>query len=969
MRIHIREEIERSAARLPASLRAELTDWTEALDERHPDSGLEAFAGRLEDLLRLVASSQFAAGILLRDWDRVGARGPAGLALRPMAEIDAALDDLVENAGTRPAFLRGLRRVRNRGLVRVLWHDLVGGGPVETTLAALSALAESLLDAARRYASAQIEPRFGPAVNEGESQPLIVLAMGKLGGRELNFSSDIDLVFLYPAECQTSGPRTISAHEFFAKVARETVALLEETTSDGFVYRVDTRLRPFGKSGPPVVSFAALESYLVEHGRGWERYAYVKARPVTGTAASIHADRLMADIVRPFVYRRYLDYGVFESLRDMQTLIAGEVRKRELADDVKLGPGGIREIEFIVQSLQLVRGGGAERLRTPELRSAMSAAVGDKDLSGDVARRLTEAYDLLRRVENAVQAIRDQQTHRLPASEADRDRLTAALGYPDWPALLDAISEARRFVSAQFRAIGRRDETDGQGDLERKRLESLWSSRADAAAWQAGMEALGLAEAERLAEFVAARAAALEVRRLDAVAAKRVRRFIANLLLTLKGRGNPETALHRTVEVAESVYRRSAYLALLNENPQVLGRLVDLCERSRYLSSVLVRHPVLLDELIDARIFDEPPAEGDISADLSRRLADLDESDTESRVAALADFKRATMFRIAVADFAGSIPLMKVSDRLTELAERIIAECLTMARSDLLRQFGEPTCEVDGVRQTADLGVIAYGKLAGLELSYSSDLDLVFVHDSRGAKQRSSGARSLDNQVYFSRLVRRLVHFLTTPSPAGILYEIDTRLRPSGRSGLLVSSIDAFERYQKEDAWTWEHQALLRSRPIAGSAIVAREFRRIRSLTLRERVRRQSLKDDVLSMRRKMRAQLDRSAPDRFDLKQGEGGIADIEFLVQYRVLLHAGDHPAVFRYPDNIRQLDALADAGYCRPEDAARLQDVYRSYRAYAHRQALDELAPFAPQTAFAEDRDFVTRLWRETFGRGDD
>jgi glutamate-ammonia-ligase adenylyltransferase len=961
---HVKHAIQQAIGRLPATLREEVRSWCERLEARYPGDGLSAFPGEPGLLIRLVASSPYAAGVLLRDWASFAGAAAADIGPPDAAGLAERFDRLLESASSRASFMAGLRRLRNRSLVAILWRDIADGPATSVTLKALSDLAEAALDAAVKYATRQSSERFGVALKDGEALPLIVLAMGKLGGRELNFSSDIDIIFLYPADCETSGPRQISAHEYFGKIAREAVTLLEQTTEDGFVYRVDTRLRPFGNSGPPVVSFAALESYLVDHGRGWERYAYVKARPVTATAASEHARRLMSDIVGPFVFRRYLDYGIFESLRDMQARIAAEVRKRELANDVKLGPGGIREIEFIVQSLQIVRGGNTPALQTTGLRAAMFAAVGDKDMSRETADRLIEAYDLLRRVENAIQAARDQQKHALPSSAEDRDRLAVALDYPDWPALDDAIVTTRRWVSDQFRSIGMRDAAARKADPEREVLETLWSSRAPAADWLPGIEALGIAEADEIAEIVARLADAPEVRRIDAVAARRLRRFIANLLLALRRCDSPVIALSRTIEVAESVFRRSAYLALLNENPQVLERLVDLCARSIYLTAELVRYPVLLDELIDARIIEEPPAPGDITREFRVWLEQTEENDAEARIESIAEFKRATLFRLAVADFGGSIPLMKVSDRLTELAEQIIGECLALAYVDVTRQFGEPTFEEAGTVHIAGLGVIAYGKLAGFELSYGSDLDLVFVHDSRGEKQQTNGARPVDNQVFFSRLVRRLVHFLTAPTAAGSLYEIDTRLRPSGRSGLLVTSIDAFARYQEENAWTWEHQALLRSRPVAGSQSVAEAFSRIRSGILRDAVRRDTLREDVLDMRHKMRAQLDKSDAQRFDLKQGAGGVADIEFLVQYLVLLQAADHPAVIDYPDNIRQLDALAEAGCRDPATIGRLQDIYRGYRQRMHRLALDRQPAVVAADEFLDARRFVTDVWRRTF-----
>lgn len=947
---------------LPDTLQDGAARWLEAFEQAGAD--LE-FVGAADDLLRLVAVSEFAGRVLLRDPDYFfGGNGDA-FALPDSATIVADTLVLADSGDNRASFMRRLRELRNRTLVQVLWHDLVLRGSVETSLAGLSHLAEACLDAAVRFAGRQLEPRFGRPLRRDEPMPLIVLAMGKLGGRELNFSSDIDIIFLYPGEGETNGSRRISAHEYFAKLSRETVALLEEATPDGFVYRVDTRLRPFGHSGPPVASFAALESYLVEHGRGWERYAYVKARPVTATADTPAARRLMSDIVSPFVYRRYLDYGVFESLRNLHTLIAAEVQKKEMAENIKLGPGGIREIEFIVQSLQLVRGGSAEALKTTGLRQAMSAAVDDCDLTAADARILIEAYDFLRRVENALQGMRDRQTHDLPADTADRARLAFALGLSGIDEFDAKMAATRAEVSRRFRAIGIRDEDGAARASERPDIENLWASRPSAEEWATALEELEIPEAGEVGRILAAFAAREAVRRIDSTAARRLRRFIASLLVMLESCSSPVTALERVLEVVDSVLRRSAYLALLNENPAVLERLVSLCEQSVYLAGEIARYPVLLDELFDARIFVDPPTSEDIEDELDRALKSVDPEDVEGSIEALAEFKRAILFRLAVADFSGSIPVMKVSDRLTEIAERILRVALEVATADLTRQFGEPEYRVEGEVRKAGLGIIAYGKLAGFELSYASDLDLVFIHDSRGDDQQTNGARPVENPVFFSRLVRRLMHFLTTRTASGTLYEIDTRLRPSGRSGLLVTSDVAFGKYQDENAWTWEHQALLRSRPVGGSERVADAFRRIRATTLRYRVRRDALRDDVLDMRRKMRAELDRTSDREFDLKQGYGGVADIEFLVQYLVLANAERDPDVIEYPDNIRQLDALAAAGHLTTDIAGRLQTIYRTYRARIHRLALDRRPALAAADVFLDEREFVTGLWDQTFG----
>jgi glutamate-ammonia-ligase adenylyltransferase len=790
--------------------------------------------------------------------------------------------------------------------------------------------------------------------------------MGKLGGRELNFSSDVDLIFLYFEEGETDGGRAISAHEYFTRLTRQIVALLDEATSDGFVFRVDTRLRPFGDSGPPVVSFVALENYLPQHGRGWERYAYVKARLVASPVDATIARDLIGRLIEPFVYRRYLDFGVFESLRDMKALIAAEVRRKELVDNIKLGPGGIREIEFIVQSLQLVRGGSDKNLRSPELQVTLARLADQRELSKSSVDELLQAYDFLRRLENFIQAIRDQQSHDLPADPVDRARLCFAMNYPDWHGLIADLDTHRRNVGSQFEKLLFRSERSATEPAAAPALAQRWASESTVSEWAELLKEQGFTQATKLAEKLVNFRRAASTLPTDKVGRRRLDQFMPNLLLALKGRPNPSLVLTRMLNIVDRVLRRSAYVSLLNENPPALEKLVNLCESSAYLAEQVSRYPLLLDELLDSRVFSSSLVRSELEAELDRRIGGLADEDSERLIEGLGQFQRASLFRIAVADFSGRLPIMKVSDRLTDVAELVLKEALDIAYADIVEKHGEPHRMDGDVTRVAGFGVIAYGKFGGMELSYRSDLDLVFLHESNDAgdsEPMTNGPKPLEASVFFGRLVRRLVHFLTTQTGSGALYEVDTRLRPSGRSGLLVTSVQALERYQEENAWTWEHQALLRARPVAGSAIVAREFERIRAETLRYRVRQESLRDDVTSMRQKMREQLDRSDSAQFDLKQGEGGIADIEFIVQYLVLRSAGAHPAVIHYSDNIRQLGTLAAAACLPASDVLQLQEIYKGFRLRLHRLALDERPPLIPTTEFVAERKFVRTIWGRT------
>jgi len=918
-------------------------------------------AGQSAVIARMLACSIYAAGAIQRQWPWFSDAIKAG------HFEQAPKTGFIPPAGKHDALAARqlLRRYRHQQLLHVLWREFEHRASLDETLTSLSVLADELIIAAREEAEASLAERFGVPVDaSGRPIPLLILAMGKLGGYELNFSSDIDIVFLYAEEGETNGPCALSAQEYFTRLVRRTVSLLDDVTEDGFVYRVDTRLRPFGESGPPVVSFASLESYLLQHGRSWERYAYVKARVIDEANCGDAADELMHNVIEPFVYRRYLDYGVFESLRDMQALIAAEVEKRELAANVKLGPGGIREIEFIVQSLQLVRGGSNNKLRCRELGYALQELDRSQALTANCVTELKTAYRFLRRLENMIQAIRDQQTHDVPEDSLDRARISLAMQSDSWESLAAELSAHRANVSRRFREVAFRAAEDVD-DIESPRSETkigaLWDAQADEERWHNLFREEGFVDAQNLAVELVAFSRSAQVKKISTSAQKRLKEFIPALLTLLRGRQSADIVLRRVLNVAARIVRRSAYIALLNENHGAMQRLVSLCEQSAFLAEEIGRFPLLLDEMLDPRLFTSVVSGEDMRADIEGRLLRVAGSGSERKIEVLGQFQRATLFRIAVVDFSGALPIMKVSDALTELAEIVLAHALDFAWQDLVQKHGEPWFVVDGVSRRAGFGVIAYGKLGGMELSYGSDLDLVFLHDSAGTQQQTDGGNSLENSMFFARLVRRLVHFLTTQTSSGVLYEVDTRLRPSGRSGLLVSSVEGFERYQLENAWTWEHQALLRSRPVAGSVLVRREFEQVRTGILRNRVDQETLVEDVRSMRARMRQQLDKSTKALFDLKQGTGGIADLEFLVQYLVLRNASGNPAVIHYRDNIRQLGTLAAASCLASAEVSQLQDIYRSYRARLHKLALDDKPPLIADEDFAGQRQFVADLWQ--------
>jgi len=912
-------------------------------------------------LPRVFALSDFLADSCSRDPALLAAllgRGDLSRRLAPdeLATRAPALHGAMPEAEVQQT----LRRWRRYELARIAWRDLAGWADLAETLADLSAFADAAIRSAAAFARLALLERYGePRSAAGEVQPLVVVAMGKLGGGELNFSSDVDLVLLFPEHGETDGARVIANEEFFTRLAQALVRLLETPTADGFVLRVDLRLRPFGASGPVVASFAAFEDYLPRHGRDWERYAWIKARALT--APGRYAE-LEAAAVRPFVYRRYLDYGVFESLREMKALIEREVERRELADDVKLGPGGIREVEFIVQALQLTRGGRDRRLQTPALRSALARLGETQVLPAAAVTELDAAYVFLRRLENRLQMLGDAQVHTLPGEPRARERIAHAMELPDWPALLAALEVHRARVRGHFHDVilggGRAESSAVRIDLGR-----FWDSEAETAALVAALAAAGFAESAEAARLLLELRGSQLVRKLDEPGRKRLQALLPALLTDIAASAAQLPVLRRVLRIIEATGKRSAYFALLRENAAARARLVELVAHGEFLAAQIAAHPLLLDELIDARLQTQLPTRASLAAELAERLAQLrGEEDPERQVEALCHFQSAALFRIAVADLTGAMPLMQVSDRLTDVAELIVARAMELGWRQITAQFGVPTC---GDGRPVNICAVGYGKLGGMELGYSSDLDLVFLHDSHGERQETSAPKPIDNQLFFVRLAQRIVHLLTMHSAAGRLYEVDVRLRPSGKGGLLVTNIGAFAEYQRSEAWTWEHQALLHARSVAGSAALCAEFERVRLEVLCHHVRRASLRAEVRDMRARMRRELARGDAARFDIKQDAGGIADIEFLAQYWALTWAERYPPVVMFSDTIRQLESLASADLVPQPTVDVLTAAYRAYRASAHHRALAGEPPLVPAPQFAATRAAVTRIWDATLG----
>jgi glutamate-ammonia-ligase adenylyltransferase len=936
-------------------------------------------------LPHVTACSEFVAAALNRDPELMKFLTEEGYLEHPRTagSFAAALQTAVGSVNDETTMMALLRQRRRGELVRIAWRDLAGASSVEESLRDLTALADAAIQCAAEYSYRQLAERYGqPRGEQGELQPLVTLGMGKLGGGELNFSSDIDLVFLYPEAGDTDGRRPISNEEFFTRLARGLIRLLDAVTEDGFAFRVDMRLRPFGDSGPLAVSFAFFENYLQQQGRDWERYAYIKARAITGTEAF---GAIYKDVLRPFVYRRYLDFGVFESLREMKAMIAREVERRELQDNVKLGPGGIREIEFIVQAFQLLRGGSDKRLQSQSLLSVLPLLAGEKLLPPATVEALRTAYLYLRRLENRLQMLKDEQTHDLPSVPDAQQRMVLAMGKQDWQTVVADLEQQRAAVTQCFQSVLFGPVQDAAPVID---LEILWNPQRQLPAIEQAIAAHGFADAGELASVLAQWRDSQFVERLDEAGRRRLQALIPKILEALtagvhpvggavrnplstpagKGQGEGSVAavqtLKRVLSVLESLGRRSAYLALLNENPEALARLVEICARSDFLTRQIASFPLLLDELIDRRVFETLPTRAQFEQELAAKSSHAPDADPERQVEALRAFQRAAVFRVALADLTERLPLMHVSDRLTDIAELIVGEALRLAWDQMTQQYGEPM-HGDGVTmKPARVAIIAYGKLGAIELGYSSDLDLVFVHDSSGEVQYTSGAKSVENAVFFLRLGQRIVHLLTMHSAAGRLYEVDMRLRPSGKGGMMVTPLHAFAEYQRTDAWTWEHQALLRARAVAGDAQVRARFEDIRLNTLSNHVRRDSLREEVAKMRERMRTELSKSTKGQFDVKQDPGGLADIEFLAQYWALKWADCYPPLVTFPDTIRQLESVASADLVPQSTIDVLTATYREYRTEIHHRSLEGKPALVNRNErFEALREQVRVIWDST------
>jgi [glutamine synthetase] adenylyltransferase / [glutamine synthetase]-adenylyl-L-tyrosine phosphorylase len=914
------------------------------------------------------------------------------------------------------SLLRVIRRQHSAAIAVLEMSQLIS---VEQAMQRMSILAECLIQVAYLWSFAQQAQTFGvpeleqelAAMNspsntglahevetqdlnhsqDSSFQNLMVLAMGKFGGEELNFSSDIDLIFFYLSSGQTTGGRrSIENNRFFQKVGQQLIRLLDEKTSDGFVFRVDMRLRPYGDSGNLVMSVDQAEDYYHEQGRGWERFAMVRARIITGRQQEKHQ---LEQILRPFAFRRYIDYGVIDSLRGMKELIQREVRRRGLVGDIKLGAGGIREIEFMVQSLQLIQGGRDKRLQERNLLKVLPLLAEQELLPADSAVELANNYRFLRRLEHCLQQLEEKQTQQLPDCLKTQEVIAKLMGFGDWQAFKHHLDAIQQSTNQQFNALFGEERTinEEQDDF----FLSLWEGLISTDKLQQKLTNIDTDEAKQLIDLLNDFRNSNAHVSLSQKGAKRLKLFLPTLLALGLETDNPVLTTKNLIRILRTILRRTAYLELLSENLPILQHLVDLVSRSQWVVDRLCESPILFDELLYPNSLYEPLQTSDLQSELRQSLLRIEESDKEQILDAIRNFKQINELRVAAALLAERLSISQVNRYLSQLAQVIIQTALAICWREMVHRYGEPkslasenltqqqsNLEVSQQAIEGDLetgfAIIAYGKLGGNELGFNSDLDLVFLFDQpldtettgiSNPKKPEQKMGVLSTSRFYTRLAQKLIHFLSTRTSLGVLYEVDMRLRPSGNSGMLVSHIDTFEVYQQESAWTWEHQALVRARPVAGGASISQRFALIRNNILCKSRDQQTLVKDVVDMRQRMRAELDKSGSEVFNIKQGQGGLVDIEFISQFLVLKYAHSidlsHQGAF-IPDStievfrfFKRQDQLAE------QDCKELISAFRHYINRLNERTLESRDKLVPVTEFVEQRANVSRIWNELFG----
>jgi [glutamine synthetase] adenylyltransferase / [glutamine synthetase]-adenylyl-L-tyrosine phosphorylase len=924
---------------------------------------LDAIGVDPEDLVRVFLFSDFVAECLAKDpgilhdlsaaKDLFAVRKPGWYQDRA-AQITAEAD--AEQAR------KLLMDFKCREIIRIAWRDLAGKSDLSETLSDLSHLAMACVSRALDLLYEKLCAAHGtPMDKHGHAQQMVVLGMGKLGAGELNFSSDIDLVFVYPKEGNTllDGRIKTSNQDFFTRLCKQFLSFFAGSGGSHF-YRVDTRLRPFGESGPLVMSTDAFEEYYQTQGREWERYAMIKAAPVAGNLA---AGRLLLHNLNGFIFRRYFDYGSFDSFRDMKQRITLQVKNARLKNNIKLGAGGIREIEFFGQLFQLIRGGVEPALQTPGILQVLDQLVVHDCIDTATREDLKGAYTFLRTVENRLQQYQDLQTHDIPEHPDHQQILALSTGFDSFSRFKEKLDRVLAAVHGHFSQL-LVTETDERKDAAARELKEMWMNINDPQFSPEAIEVAGYADPDRVLSILRSLASHPNTLRLTPGGRKKLARLVPVLLKKVGQAKDSEAVLVRLVDLIITIERRTTYLSLLIENTQALDTLVILAAKSPWIISFLSSHPVLLDELLHPATLYAPPKKAALEREMAARMAKIDPHDLEYLLEELNVFRQVNTLRVAAADVSGDYPLMKVSDHLTYIAETVLAQVLQISWHIVTTRYGCPPGVSKEDIDHCGFAVVAYGKVGGLEMGYKSDLDLVFLYQGEQG-DTTGGERSIETVRFYANLAQRIIHALTMHTPAGTLYGADMRLRPGGDAGMIVSHIAAFEEYLENQAWTWEHQALIRARPITGDKYLHNRFGVIRQKILCIPRPEDELKQAVREMRERMRTQRLKPEKGIFDLKQGPGGIVDIEFLVQYLTLRHGAKHPDVTVWTDNVRLLEGLSCEGLISGEESGILQKAYITLRQKVHRLTLQEKKPQVSADRFKEMTEEVKAIYDRRLG----
>ena len=863
-----------------------------------------------------------------------------------------------------------LRRFRHREMAALSFVQSNRFATVQQIFERLSDLAEALILGARDWLFERLCQEYGTPMNElGEKQELLILGMGKLGGRELNFSSDIDLIFTYPDMGETVGARKpIENSKFFTRLGQRLIRALDEITVEGFVYRTDMRLRPFGDSGALVLSFSAMEDYYQEQGRDWERYAMIKAK-ILGEDLNNINHKYLKQLLRPFVYRRYLDFSAIQSLREMKQKISREVLRRGLVDNIKLGAGGIREVEFIVQTFQMMRGGRDKILQQRSLLQVLPHFVLLNLLSQQQVEQLQQAYLFLRNVENTLQAINDQQTQTLPTDPVDQARIAFVCQCDTWQIFLNQLQQHQQNVRAIFNELIGEDEQESD-DAENPLLATWrdilhYQMTEDELASQLKDYPVEPCDYPIIFQQLSTTFQDWVKRSIGVRGREVLRKLMPKVADQLFNQTNYLVLLPRILNILDKINTRTTYLELLLEKEQILPQLMQLCGKSIMISEQIARYPMLLDELILPKSLVTMIELDHYPMALQEYLMRVPEDDEEALIDALRQFKQSHILRIAAADILGVLPVMKISDHLTYLAEAIIGAVVNIAWRQVAQRFGTPehlTFDEHSGEQQQDFVVIGYGKLGGIELGYNSDLDLVFLHNAPEQSETQGGKKSISSHQFYLKLAQKINGIFNLNTSAGVLYEVDMRLRPSGEAGLLVSTFKAYQDYQQNEAWTWESQALVRARAVYGSKNLREKFTQIRQETLSMPRTSGELRSEICKMRAKMYEHLSHTMQGKFHLKTDQGGITDIEFIAQYLVLNYAHHYPTMTDWSDNVRIFERSVECGILTDTQGETLKHCYITLRNQIHHLNLLNQEAVVDSDEFVIERQQVQAIWRE-------